>query len=141
MSDKTPITITPVTRKSFSLEFKRYAVRYVDLALATKRASITIACEELCVPHFYYARWKRMLEKVDDMKKTAISLHLKPTWEVVKFIPDVLVDSKTYAMAFRAPSSNSESKAFKSTLAPYETKQVACQRHSTRKTLKRRRQV
>ena len=71
MSDKTPITITPVTRKSFSLEFKRYAVRYVDLALATKRASVTVACEELCVPHFYYARWKRMLEKVDDMKKSS----------------------------------------------------------------------
>jgi hypothetical protein len=71
MSDKTPIAITPVTRKSFSLEFKRYAVRYIDLALATKRASVTVASEELCVPHFYYARWKRMLEKVDDMKKTS----------------------------------------------------------------------
>ncbi len=71
MSEKTPIAITPVTRKSFSLEFKRYAVRYVDLALATKRASITVSCKELCVPHFYYARWKRMLEKVDDMKKTS----------------------------------------------------------------------
>jgi hypothetical protein len=134
MSDKTPIVITPVTRKLFSLEFKRYAVCYIDLALATKRASVTVACKELCVPHFYYARWKRMLEKVDDMKKPAISLHLKPRQEVVKFILDVLADSKTYAMAFHAPSLNPESKAFKSTLTPYKKKQVVRQRRSTRKT-------
>jgi hypothetical protein len=62
--------ITPVSRKSFSLEFKRYAVRYIDTALANKTASITVACEELCIPHFYYARWKKMLEKVNDMKKS-----------------------------------------------------------------------
>ena len=133
MSDQTFITVTSVTRKSFSLEFKHYAVRYIKTVLANKTATITVACEELCIPHFYYARWKKMLEKVDDMKKTMISLHLKSIMEVVKFILDVLEHSKRYAMAFRAPSSNSESKAFKSTLAPCETKQVACHSHSTTK--------
>jgi len=70
MSDQTLITVTPVTRKSFSLEFKHYAVCHIETALANKTAAITVASEELCIPHFYYARWKKMLEKVDDMKKT-----------------------------------------------------------------------
>ena len=73
MSDQTFNSVNPITpfsRKSFSLEFKRYAVRYIDTALANKTASITVACEELCIPHFYYARWKKMLEKVNDMKKS-----------------------------------------------------------------------
>ena len=68
MSDQTLTTVIPVTRNSFSLEFKRYAVCYIKIALANKTATITVACEELCIPHFYYARWKKMLEKVDDMK-------------------------------------------------------------------------
>ncbi len=63
------IPITPVTRKSFSLEFKRYAVRYIDNAVANKMASVTAACEYLCIPHFYYKCWKMMLQKVDDLKK------------------------------------------------------------------------
>ena len=45
---KTPIPITSVTCKSFSLEFKRYAVRYIDNALASKMVSLTVACEDLC---------------------------------------------------------------------------------------------
>jgi hypothetical protein len=52
------------------LEFKHYAVCHIETALANKTAAITVASEELCIPHFYYTRWKKMLEKVDDMKKT-----------------------------------------------------------------------
>ena len=63
------IPITPVTRKSFSLEFKRYAVRYIDNAVANKTASVTATCEFLCIPHFYYKCWKTMLQKVDNLKK------------------------------------------------------------------------
>ena len=66
---ETPVPITPVTRRSFSLEFKRYAVRYIDNALASKMVSLTVACEDLCIPHFYYKRWKKMLEKLVDLKK------------------------------------------------------------------------
>ena len=70
MSNQTFIMITPVTRKSFSLEFTHYDVRYIETALSTKTATITVASEELCIPHFYYTCWKKMVEKVDDMKKT-----------------------------------------------------------------------
>ena len=49
MSNQTFITVTPVTRKSFSLEFKHYAVRYIETALANKTATITVASEERVV--------------------------------------------------------------------------------------------
>ncbi len=70
MVHETSIAITPVSRKSFSLEFKRYAVRYIDNALENKTASITVASDELCLPHFYYARWKKTLQKVDNLLAT-----------------------------------------------------------------------
>ena len=51
MVHESSIPITPVSRKSFSLEFKRYAVRYIDKAVEEKMASVTVACDALCIPH------------------------------------------------------------------------------------------
>ena len=66
---ETHIPITPVTRKSFSMKFKRYAVRYINNAVANKMANATAACDYLCIPHFYYKHWKKMFQKVDDLKE------------------------------------------------------------------------
>ena len=87
MSDQTSITVTPVTCKSFLLEFKHYAVRYIKTALANKTATVTVACEELCNPYFYYAHWKKMLEKVDDMKKNNDFIAFKINSESCKVHP------------------------------------------------------
>ena len=55
---ETHIPITPVTRKLFSLDFKHYAVCYINNAMANKMANAIAACDYLCIPHFYYKRWK-----------------------------------------------------------------------------------
>jgi len=55
---ETPVPITPVTRRSFSLEFKRYAVRYIDNALRCKLKDFTnsvpmiVMVEVMCDPIF-----------------------------------------------------------------------------------------
>ena len=67
MVHETPIPITPVSRKSFALEFKCYAVRYIDKAVEEKMASVTVACDAFCIPHYYNAYWKKTLHKVDDL--------------------------------------------------------------------------
>ena len=68
MVHKTSIPITPVSRKSFSLEFKRYAVHYIDKAVEKKMASVGRTCDFLCIPHYYYPRCKKTLVKDNDLK-------------------------------------------------------------------------
>ena len=69
MADQTTIQITPVMLKSFSLEFKRYDVCYIDNAVLNKVANIIDACEDLCIPHCYNSSWKKTLDKIDEMKR------------------------------------------------------------------------
>ena len=68
MDDQLTTPFIPVSWKSSSLEFKKYAVRYIDHAISKKLPTITVACEKLCIPHYYYQRWKKTLQKVDDIK-------------------------------------------------------------------------
>ena len=130
---KTPIPITPVTRKSFSLEFKRYVVRYINNAMANKMASITVACKCLCIPHFYYKRWKKMLQNVNYLKKANNFMLSKSILGAKKIILDIQVNLKRYAVVFHDPYLNFKNKAFKSVIALCEITPVACHLHSMRK--------
>ena len=71
MDDQLTTPFTPVLQKSFSLEFKRYAEHFIDHAVSKKIATITVACEELCIPHNYYQCWKKTLQKVDEIKTSS----------------------------------------------------------------------
>ena len=76
-----------VLRKSFSLEFKRYAVCYIDHAISKKIATITVACEELCIPHNYYQCWKKTLQKVDEIKTSPEFIAFKLNGETYQIHP------------------------------------------------------
>ena len=87
MVHETSIPITPVSRKSFSLEFKRYAVHYIDKAVEEKTASVSLACDFLCIPHYYYPRWKKTLGKVDNLKSKNEHVAYRINWGTCKIHP------------------------------------------------------
>ncbi len=55
-------------RKSFSVRFKRQAVRAVE-DMMKSGLSIRQAMDRLQIHHWYYARWKKVVTRADDIQK------------------------------------------------------------------------
>ena len=53
-------------RKSFSVRFKRQVVRAVE-DMMKSGLSIRQAMDRLQIHHWYYARWKKVVTRVDDI--------------------------------------------------------------------------